>query len=141
MKLLLAAILFILPSVAFAVDFECTNQVSKDRTEFARISTWPRLDVSIGYSECKNGSDGSSACSGGMESIADDYSVCYSLINVKADCFKVEGTTPDDNEVVVSCNNGVALNFDVDPSGKGTIFCSENGKLNKSWFVGSCVKK
>lgn len=133
MKIILTIVIALCASSAFAVDFECKNQVSATRTEGARISSWPYFMVIISFNECTIG-DNSGQCSAGMEQIANPYQVCYTDVNVNQDCLINETAS----SVKVACNNGSTMNFEIDASSFGKITCLENGTIRKTWNVGTC---
>lgn len=140
MRIILTLVLFF-GGPAFAAQYECSNKVSSERTEGARIESWPRLMVSLSYVECKDAGGEMSLCSGGGELLAHEGMVCYEPVDLKRDCMVAEGTSEYHPDLEVRCRNGIAMTFDRDINGQGKITCLEGGAVRKEWPVGACVEK
>lgn len=137
MKTILGLIFILGTTSAFALDFECTKEVSAARIESAKISSWPQLSVSTSYKECTSSGNITQCDSGPLESIATPIEVCYRDIDEFNNCT----ITEMDSSLEVNCSNGSTLKFIIDAENLGQITCSEHGKVRKTWNVGACTKK
>lgn len=137
MKTILSLVFILGTTSVWALDFECTRQVSTARVEGAEISSWPHLWVSTSFHECTKNEQISQCLSGPLESIATPSKVCYRDVDVNNDCTINEM----DPAFEVVCKNGSTLKFEINAENLGQVSCSEHGKVRKTWNVGTCTKK
>jgi hypothetical protein len=122
MKTIVAVLSLIFVQSAFAIDFECEDKAT-NRTSF--ISSWPNLVMSI-------------AESGRVDYIASWQGVCYSTMNSEKQCTISENPTM----IEVDCSSkGVFARFELDNSGLGSLSCSIEGVVRKTWKLGNCHEK
>ena len=137
MKIIFSLLIALCASSAFAVNFECTKQVSATNAETAFISSGPYLMVGISRAECTS-SDGLQKCStGNSEVIASPYEVCFKNIDADQDCTINETTSSVD----VACANGSKMSFAMGADTAGQMTCSENGVVVKAWSFDTCTVK
>ncbi|MNJ96833.1 hypothetical protein D3C87_145660 [compost metagenome] len=135
-------VLSLIASNSFAMQLNCSKKVSDIRTESTNVRSWPHLYITSGFTECSDSNGVGSCHTGILESIANEVSVCFKNLDVRADCnIKESGDFSSGLALDVECNNGTSLFFIMEPSKLGKVTCVENGIPKKTWDVGSCKEE
>lgn len=122
MKAILTALIFLLSPFAFALQYQCEKDINETSKQITRVSTWPKLKVSVA-----------------SEEIANAQKVCFTAMDSAKDCQIKETSTPDGvGQIQVECAKNIQLKVLVDQNLSGKISCYKKGRLLKSWDVGSC---
>ncbi|WP_413290926.1 hypothetical protein [Bdellovibrio sp. HCB337] len=140
MKWITSFVFVLSAQLAHAIDFDCVNQVSPETTEYTRVSSWPRVLVSISQHSCSPpDANGESMCSIGIkDEIATPFQVCFRQVDTDKDC-KITETS---SLIAVSCNaDRTVMTFNLDQNGHGEIRCTEDQIQRKTWNVGLCTRK
>lgn len=138
----LVIVLSLVASNSFAMQLNCSKKVSDIRTESTNVRSWPHLYITSGFTECSESNGVGSCHTGILDSIANDYSICFRDLDVKTDCSVTEsGHFSSGLALDVQCNNGTSLVFIMEPSTLGKVTCLENGIPKKTWDVGTCKEE
>ncbi len=140
MKSFLLTLISVICSVSAAAVFNCANQITPLRSEFAHLETFPKLQLTTSFEECPEG--GGSCGAGVLDEIATETSVCFKPVVLNRDCDILESDIPGYPKLEVNCHDGAnVLIFDTDAAYHGTAACYDNATVVKTWDLGRCLRE